>query len=338
MGYENVLEYQERLVRDYKYRPLPTLQRDEARAFYKENIPDGFCLDGARVPVFSRDGLRIADGYNRIVIGDYGAMVEMLPEQMVHENIRTKPGQEYRDENPRYSGSVTFSWLTARDDSDVKIQFQKKGVAHADMAPGRYYVSVYECVPAMVAEKDGVSDVSREDISRWLKEHGVFSEELTDYYWGKVDSYGDVIDCAVQHNVAPYELEYWLCIHDVCQVPEGLSFEQYGAISYNLSLIHCNGSELKGTLDSLTSDVRIAIEMGMEGLEFPYGIQNIPPESVRALLRLPAEDLLCVSKFSKVVAGQKAEEQLHAVDGLIKAASERVQDRGSQQTEHELVI
>ena len=341
MGYENVLEYQDRLVKNYKYRPLPTMFSEEARALYKDNIPEGFCLDGGNVALYGASGLKIANGYNRIVIGDYGAYVEIMPEDMAHENIVVKKGQEYRDNDERYSGKVKYSWLTLRDDSDVKIYFQKREVAYADYVPGRYYVSVYECVPQKIAEKENVvgggAVVTQEMIDGWLKEYGVYSSDLSKYYLSLVQGHVNALDCAIQHKVPPYELELWLCIADVFEKYRPLSYEQYQAISYNLNAIGCVRSELCGKLEALAPEVQIAIEMGLEGLEFPYRIQNLPVESLRALLQLPAEDLLCVSKFSKVVAGQKAEQQLDDVDGLIKAASARVQDSGSRQEEYELV-
>lgn len=341
MGYEKVLEYQENLVRNYKYRPLPTMFSEEARALYKENIPAGFNLDGGNVGLYGASGLKIANGYSRIVIGDYGAYVEIMPEDMAHENIVVKKGQEYRDNDIRYSGKVKYSWLTLRDDSDVKIYFQKKPVAYADYLPGRYYVSVYECVPQRVVEKENTAgrgvEVTQGTIDGWLKENGVFSNESSDYYSSLTCGYSDTLGCAIQHNVPPYELELWLCIADVCEKYGQLGYEQYQAISYNLNVIGCVRSELCGKLEVLAPEIQIAIEMGLEGLEFPYKIQNLSAESIRALLQLPAEDLLCVSKFSKVVAGQKAEEQLHDVDGLIRAASERVQESNVQQKEYELV-
>ena len=333
MAYENVLEYQERLVKNYKYRPLPTLQRDEARNLYLANLPDGFCVDGAQVPVFTDTGLKIASGYNRVVIGDYGAFVEILPEQIVDGNIRTKPGEEYRDENPRYSGKVTFSWKMPTDGSGVKIQFQKREVGHTDMVPGRYYVSVYECMPPKMqeqfeADKYPVTGFTQESLEVWLKENGLYEEGIMAYYLGLEQGYGNAISCAILHNVPPWRVALWLCIDDVCQGRNPLSFEQYEAVSYNLNVIGCVREELCGKLEVLLPEVRIAVEMGLEGLEFPYSIQNLPSSSIRALLRLPFEDLMTVSRFSKVIAGHKAEEaeRVHPcgnVDALVADARVR---------------
>lgn len=43
---------------------------------------------------------------------------------------------------------VKYLWLTADDDSDVKVYDQKRSVEYADYKPGMLYVSVYEVFPA----------------------------------------------------------------------------------------------------------------------------------------------------------------------------------------------
>ena len=337
MDVQKVLEYQERLVKNYKYRPLPTLQQEEARRLYRENLPEGFCLDGADAAVFASTGMKLCNRYNRIVVGDYGAYVEILPDDMVHENIRVKPGQEYRDQNPRYSGNVTFSWLTTKDDSDVKIQFQKKEVAHADMVPGRYYVSVYECVPQKVAEKEQTETVTRDAVVLWLKKHGAFSEELTDYCFGLGANYGDALACAVRNDVEPHELSYWLCVCDACADFRPLSFEQFQTISYNLLMIGFTSDDVGGKLETLAPEVRVAIELGLEGLAMPYELQSCSPEMIRELLKFSAEGLLVFSRFSKVIAGHKAEnmELLGDVDSVIADANGRVREAASRYKDYQ---
>lgn len=43
---------------------------------------------------------------------------------------------------------VKYPWLTADDNSDVKVYDQKRSVEYADYKPGMLYVSVYEVFPA----------------------------------------------------------------------------------------------------------------------------------------------------------------------------------------------
>lgn len=63
-------------------------------------------------------------------------------------HLKIKEGQSYRIEDPRYAEHVKYLWLTADDNSDVKVYDQKRLVEYADYKPGMLYVSVYEVFPA----------------------------------------------------------------------------------------------------------------------------------------------------------------------------------------------
>lgn len=100
-----------------------------------------------KTPLYTLDGTQIATGYQRIVIGDYGAFVEIAPGQICKDALRCKPGQEYRYAEERFAANIKYLWLTTKDRSDCKIYFQKKGVNYADYVPGMFYISPYEvCV------------------------------------------------------------------------------------------------------------------------------------------------------------------------------------------------
>ena len=94
--------------------------------------------------IYSLDGTLISNGYNRIVIGDYGAFIEFDKFQVIKSNLKVKEGQEYRFNNPKYSENVKYYWLTPKDDSGMKVYLQKKTVTYADYLPEMYYVSPYE--------------------------------------------------------------------------------------------------------------------------------------------------------------------------------------------------
>lgn len=107
-----------------------------------------FCnISGDATPLETTDGTVIANGYNRIVIGDYGAFVEFSRVQAYMRRLKIKEGQVYRIEDPRYAEHVKYLWLTANDSSDVKVYEQKRPVEYADYKPGMLYVSVYEVFP-----------------------------------------------------------------------------------------------------------------------------------------------------------------------------------------------
>lgn len=71
-----MLKYQEQLAREYKYKPIPRTFFKDVRAEFKEALPEWCNVSGDTTKLETSNGTVIASGYNRIVIGDYGAFVE----------------------------------------------------------------------------------------------------------------------------------------------------------------------------------------------------------------------------------------------------------------------
>lgn len=84
----------------------------------------------------------ICKSYIRIVIGDYGAFVEF--NEPNYSAYMIAPGEEYRINDPAYKDKVKYLWLTIKDNSCIKIYYQKKSVDYADYRPGMLYVSIHE--------------------------------------------------------------------------------------------------------------------------------------------------------------------------------------------------
>lgn len=143
-----MLKYQEQLAREYKYKPIPRTFFKDVRAEFKEALPEWCNVSGDTTKLETSNGTVIASGYNRIVIGDYGAFVEFSRALANARHLKIKEGQSYRIEDPRYAEHVKYLWLTADDNSDVKVYDQKRSVEYADYKPGMLYVSVYEVFPA----------------------------------------------------------------------------------------------------------------------------------------------------------------------------------------------
>lgn len=139
----DMLQFQADLAAICGYKPLPPNSRKLCRELYKRKVPNFLSLDGSKDSLCSFSGTLITNGYERIVIGDYGAFVEFSKEQAVQENFIVKPGEEYRT-SQRYESTVKYEWLTTKDYSDVKIYHQKHEVSYADYKPGHFYVSVFE--------------------------------------------------------------------------------------------------------------------------------------------------------------------------------------------------
>jgi hypothetical protein len=142
-----MLEYQEQLAREYKYKPIPRTFFCDVRAKFQKTLPEWCNVSGDTISLETADGTVITNGYNRIVIGDYGAFVEFSRVQACMRRLEIKEGQVYRVENPRYAEHVKYLWLTPDDGSDVKVYDQKRPVEYADYKPGMLYVSVYEVFP-----------------------------------------------------------------------------------------------------------------------------------------------------------------------------------------------
>lgn len=133
------------LVEKYNYRKLPKKISESSQMMYLEALPEWLVLDGdPDHSLFTKKGTPIAEGYERVVIGDYGAYVEVRKDKMHRASICVKKGEEYRYKDPHYAQSVKYYHYTTKDDSDVKIYFQQRVVTYADYKPDFFYISVYE--------------------------------------------------------------------------------------------------------------------------------------------------------------------------------------------------
>lgn len=136
------------LSNKYQYKKLPEKLSSIAQNIYAETIPTFLLTVESTHPLYTINGSLICNGYDRIVIGDYGAYIEFSSEQANKDLFIIAPGQEYRLE-PRYS-NVKYIWLTIDDGSQIKVYYQKNTVSYADYKPQYYYISVYEAYPAII--------------------------------------------------------------------------------------------------------------------------------------------------------------------------------------------
>jgi hypothetical protein len=163
------LKKQEELADTYKYKQLPYQLALNCMRHYVTSLPKGFCLkDNAlkvaenpeinecirkpgyevvkehKLPIVTRDGTMIAYKYNRIVIGHYGAFIEIEDDDIYDKNVKCEPGQEYRIRDRRYRDKVKYQWYTAKDHSHCKLYKQKRQVAYADYQENMWYISPFE--------------------------------------------------------------------------------------------------------------------------------------------------------------------------------------------------
>ena len=148
-----MLRYQEQLAHQYRYKAIPRTFFQDVRTEFEGTLPDWCNVTGYSVPLETVSGTVIANGYNRIVIGDYGSFIEISPSQILMDKLHVREGQTYRIEDPRYAEHVKYLWYTANDWSDVKVYLQKRTVEYSDYKPGMIYVSVYEVFPVSESYK-----------------------------------------------------------------------------------------------------------------------------------------------------------------------------------------
>jgi len=92
--------------------------------------------------LYSKSGTLLSTGYTRVVIGKRGPYVEFREPQIQIQNFKIPQLEEYRVTN----GVSYYIEYRSKDDSYVKLYFQKRIVAYADYKIGRYYISPFDLV------------------------------------------------------------------------------------------------------------------------------------------------------------------------------------------------
>lgn len=170
----SMLQYQEDLSDKYGYKKLPSNDSYKARRYYGKMLPDFFLYEpNKNKPLFTRDGVQIAKKWNRVVIGDYGAFIEIDPSSICLENFVVKPGEEYRIADSKYYKHVKYHWYIPNSGYESKLYFQQKEVTYADYRQNMWYVSPYE-----TKEGQYISDHDEIEISKTIEKP--ISKELAD--------------------------------------------------------------------------------------------------------------------------------------------------------------
>ena len=169
-----MLAKQQTLSAEYAYKKLPSSLSLIVRKEYGRYLPDFFLSEQNKYkPLFTRDGIQIAKKWNRIVIGDYGAFVEINPEDICKENFIVKPGEEYRTNDSYYSNNIKYHWYIPKSGSESKLYFQQREVTYADYKSNMWYVSPYETKEGLFITNHGeieVSDTIQKTISKELSD------------------------------------------------------------------------------------------------------------------------------------------------------------------------
>jgi len=100
-------------------------------------------LEGATIPLFTKTGLQVCSQYERIVIGERGAYVEIKRENLTQ--YRYIPhDQEWRTESIR----PYYHEYRTSDAANIKIYHQQKRVDYADYRLAMFYISPFDLYTA----------------------------------------------------------------------------------------------------------------------------------------------------------------------------------------------
>lgn len=106
--------------------------------------------NGGEDDLFTRTGLPVSQGFDRIVIGERGPYVEFSNTDLYLDNLHIPQHEKYR----LNSEVVYYIEYRTTDEANVKVYCQKKTVAYADYRVGFWYIS-----PSDLFLSDGTSVV-----------------------------------------------------------------------------------------------------------------------------------------------------------------------------------
>ena len=97
-------------------------------------------VKSSRIPLFVKGTTqKVADRYNRVVIGERGPYVEFTQTQIIDSELYIPRGQLYRLTDPRIYYVEFRTRIT-----DVKVYYQMRTVAYADYHLCHFYISPYD--------------------------------------------------------------------------------------------------------------------------------------------------------------------------------------------------
>lgn len=165
--YKELLEEIDTLGTSQKYRPLNKELKDKYYKLYLDNL-NGF----DKVRNLNINNIPFAKKYERVVVGDYGAYVEIDKKDLLVD-LSVPKGQEWRlDKNfiEKRNLSIKYEWY---EYDNKKVYFQINTVTYADYKPGYYYISVLYF--DIIKEEN---DMFMKNDYRWLSNMDLFPKPI----------------------------------------------------------------------------------------------------------------------------------------------------------------
>lgn len=144
---EELIDILDQNITTNNYTPFNGKESNKIREYHRNCFDDTYKLpyDDYEGTIYDMlTGIKIASGYTRLVVGDYGAYLEISEDQIEFNNLYIKNGQEWRLDGQRYPNSKYYWYATDNIEGAAKIYYQTKTVRYADYKVGYYYVSPYE--------------------------------------------------------------------------------------------------------------------------------------------------------------------------------------------------
>ena len=137
MTVDDALEIAAENLANNRWVPLEPRVRKLVRDFYRSQLK--LSEGGGEQVLQNAAGTIVAKGYDRFVVGDYGAYVEINSDQIIKDHIRPKwPGEPKRP--------VKYLWLETKDNEKTKVYYQKGKVGYADYKIGMYYIDCRDLI------------------------------------------------------------------------------------------------------------------------------------------------------------------------------------------------
>jgi len=93
-------------------------------------------------PLYSKTGIGITKGFERIVYGDRGAYYEITEDQIIKNRIFIPDNTKWRI---THKEAYYIEYRTIVD--DIKVYYQLRTVDYADYKVGFYYISIENIFP-----------------------------------------------------------------------------------------------------------------------------------------------------------------------------------------------
>jgi hypothetical protein len=120
-------------------------------------------IDGAKMPLFSNYANLIANGYQRVVVGQRGPYVEFTKNQIIDTELYIPKSQLYRLSDPKVY-YIEFRTV----ENNIKVYYQMRSVAYADYLINHFYISPL--------------DLYKEDGMKCLRSDVEINENLNEFF------------------------------------------------------------------------------------------------------------------------------------------------------------